>query len=275
MGIFDPTSAVSLAISSYHPQFMGGDVDKDTLKSVMRWDLWSPWAKYYELHSTHPLIAKRLLALSRQAETKGKSPYVVFNERRPESYWDEFLLDFLIVLLPVVAVVLSAVLFFVKQDFMYLKLGVVLLGGTYLLRIVFSYNFSFFPEMKISSLLKKVKVSGVRPVPCRMEGKIIGRGVPGLIWSEDFVLQDDTGIIFLDYRQPLGIWNFLFGLLRAKRYQGEEVKITGWYRRAPVPYIEIKSMETSTGKSTCYVFRVKIIVGIILTLLGAVLLVLR
>jgi Zn-dependent protease with chaperone function len=275
MGIFDPTSAVSLAISSYHPRFMGGDVDKDTLKSVMRWDLWSPWAKYYELHSTHPLIAKRLLALSRQSEAKGEPSYVVFNERRPESYWDEFLLDFLIVLLPVVTVVLSAVLFFVKQDVMFLKLGVSLLGGTYILRTFFSYNFKFFPEMKISSLLKKVKVSGVRGVPCRIKGKIIGRGVPGLIWSEDFVLQDDTGIIFLDYRQPLGIWNFLFGLLRAKRYQGEEVEITGWYRRSPTPYIEIKSMETSTGKSTCYVFRVKIVVGIILTLLGAVLLVLK
>jgi heat shock protein HtpX len=129
--------------------------------------------------------------------------------------------------------------------------------------------------MKVSSLLKKVKVSGVRPVPCRIKGKIIGRGVPGLIWSEDFVLQDDTGIIFLDYRQPLGIWNFFFGLLREKQYQGEEVEITGWYRRSPTPYIEIKSMKTTDGKSNCYVFRVKIIVGIILTLLGAVLLFLR
>ncbi len=275
MGIFDPTSATSLAISSYHPGYMGGEIDKKTLKRVMRWDLWSPWAKYYELHSTHPLIAKRLISLSRQSEDMGKPPYIVFNEKRPESYWDEFLLDFLIVLLPVIAVVLSVVLFFVKQDFVFLKLGVFLLGGTYLLRTIFSYNFSFFPEMKISSLLKKVKVSGVRPVPCEIKGKIIGRGVPGLIWSEDFVLQDDTGIIFLDYRQPLGIWNFLFGLLRAKQYKGEEVKITGWYRRAPIPYIEIKSLETSTGKSNCYVFNVKIVWGIILTLLGAVLLVLN
>ncbi len=230
---------------------------------------------YYELHSTHPLIAKRLLALSRQSETKGKLPYVIFNERRPESYWDEFLLDFLIVLLPVIAVLLSAVLFFIKQDAMFLKLGVFLLGGVYLVRTIFSYNFSFFPEMRISSLLKKIKVSGVRGVPCMIKGRIIGRGVPGLIWSEDFVLQDNTGIIFLDYRQPLGVWNFLFGLLRAKRYAGEEVKITGWYRRAPIPYIEIKTLETSTGKSKCYVFNVKIAWGIILTLLGAVLLVLH
>jgi Zn-dependent protease with chaperone function/Zn-finger nucleic acid-binding protein len=275
IGIFDPISAASLAISSYHPGYMGGDIDRNTLKRVMRWDLWSPWAKYYELHSTHPLIAKRLLALSKQSETTGNPPYIVFNEKRPESYWDDFLLDFLIVLLPVVAIVLSAVLFFIKKDIMFLELGVFLLGGTYLLRTFFSYNFKFFPEMKISSLLRKVKVSGVRPVPCRIKGKIIGRGVPGLIWSEDFVLQDDTGIIFLDYRQPLGIWNFLFGLLRAKGYQGEEVEITGWYRRTPVPYIEIKSMETSSGKSNCHVFRVKIAFGIILTLLGGILLILH
>ena len=275
MGVFDPTSAVSLAISSYHPRYMGGEVDKDTLQRVMRWDLWSPWAKYYELHSTHPLIAKRLLALSHQAESKGKSPYIIFNEKRPESYWDDFFLDFIIVLLPVIAIALSVVLFFVNQNFLYLELGAFLLGGTYLLRTFFSYNFAYFPHMKISSLLKKVKVSGVRPVPCRVKGRIIGRGVPGLIWSEDFILQDDSGIIFLDYRQPLGIWNFLFGLLRAKRYQGEEVEITGWYRRSPTPYIEIKNLRTPAGESNCYVFQVKMVFGVILTLLGVVLLILR
>jgi Zn-dependent protease with chaperone function len=275
MGIFDPASALSLAISSYHPRYMGTDIDKETLKRVMRWDLWSPWATYYELHSTHPLIAKRLLALSRQSEFEGKPPYVSFNERRPESYWDEFLVDFLIVSLPAIAIALSAVLFFANRDFLFLKLGVFLLGGAYLIRVIFSYSFSFFPEMRISSLLKKVKVSGVRPVPCIVKGKIIGRGVPGLIWSEDFVLQDSTGIMFLDYRQPLGIWNFLFGLLRAKRYMGEDVKITGWYRRAPVPYIEIKSIEASEGKSDCWVFNVKIAWGLILMIVGGILMILN
>ncbi len=275
MGIFDPAAALSLAISSYHPRYIGADIDKETLRRVMRWDLWSPWAMYYELHSTHPLIAKRLLALSRQSESEGKPPYVSFNERRPESYWDEFLLDFLVVSLPLNAVALSVVLFFINRDFLFLKLGVFLLGGAYLIRTIFSYNFSFFPEMKIASLLKKIKVSGVRPVPCKIKGKIIGRGVPGLIWSEDFVLQDNTGIMFLDYRQPLGIWSFLFGLLRAKRYTGKDVTITGWYRRAPVPYIEIKSLKSSEGKSNCRVFNVKIAWGIILMLLGGILMILN
>jgi len=275
MGIFDPIYALSLAITSYHPGYVGEEVDKKTLRKVMRWDLWSPWAKYYELRSAHPLMAERLLALSMKSTNKGEKPYVLFNEKRPESYRDDFWLDFLIDFLPVAAVVLSVSFFFIRRDLSFLELGAFLLGATYLLKILFSYNFSFFPEMKISSLLKKIKVSTVRPVACTIRGKIIGRGVPGLIRSEDFVLQDDTGIIFLDYRQPLGVWNFLFGLLRGKKYKGETVKITGWYRRASVPYIEVKSMETSAGKSTCYVFRVKIMVGIILTLLGAILLVLK
>ncbi|MEJ2355554.1 MAG: hypothetical protein P8Y62_06620, partial [candidate division WOR-3 bacterium] len=115
----------------------------------------------------------------------------------------------------------------------------------------------------------------VRPVACTIKGKIIGRGVPGLIRSGDFILQDDTGIIFLDYRQPLGIWDFLFGLLKDKEYKGEEVKITGWYRRTPVPYIEVKKIETSEEKRSGYVFQIKIAAGIILTILGGLLLVLR
>jgi len=53
--------------------------------------------------------------------------------------------------------------------------------------------------MKVSSLLSKVKVSGIRPLPCMVKGRIIGRGIPGLIWSEDFVLQDETGIIFVSF----------------------------------------------------------------------------
>ncbi len=268
MGIFDPGSARALAITSCQPHSLGGEVDKENLKGAMKWDIWNPWAMYYELHSTHPLIAKRLIALSRQSEAMGKEPYIRFEERRPESYWDEFFVDLFIRALPLLSIIISVILLIINQDLFFLKFGLFLLGASYLINVAFSYKFSFFPEMNISSLLKKVKVSGVRPVPCVVKGRIIGRGVPGLIWSEDFVLQDDTGIIFLDYRQPLGIWNFLFGLLRAKRYIGETVKITGWYRRSPIPYVEIKSLETGAGKSNCYAFNVKIFSAVILIILG-------
>ncbi len=270
MGVFDPAAGKALAVTTYRPASMGGEIDKNLLKGAMRWDLWNPWALYYELHSTHPLVAKRLLALSQQCRVYGKEPYIVFDERRPESYLDEFLVDLLISYLPVITISLAGIMAVAYESVLPVKLGIILTGLAYLGVISFSYRFDFFPAMNVASLLKKVKVSQVRPVPCTLKGKIIGRGVPGLIWSEDFVLQDDTGIIFLDYQQPLAIWNFLFGILKAAGYIDKEVTVKGWYRRAPVPYVEVKSITSDMGTTRCYVFNVKIAVAILMILAGVI-----
>jgi heat shock protein HtpX len=227
MGIFDPQSARALAITSYTPYSLGGEIDKENLKLAMRWDLWNPWALYYELQSTHPLIAKRLLALSKQAQAMGRSPYISFNYRKPESYWDEFFADIFIAWLPFIGLFLGVIFWLLSRNIFYFKAGIVLVGLAYLIKVFFSYRASIFPEMNISSLSKKVKVSNVRGIPCTLKGKIIGRGIPGLIWSEDLVLQDKSGIIFLDYRQPLAVWNFLFGLRKAGKFIGEDVVIKG------------------------------------------------
>ena len=104
------------------------------------------------------------------------------------------------------------------------------------------YRGDYFAPLAVAGLLHKVKVSNVRPVPAQLRGTIIGRGVPGLIWSEDFVMRDGTGILFLDYRQPLRIWEWLFGLFRAGEFAGKAVEVVGWFRRAPLPYIELKSI---------------------------------
>ncbi len=272
MGVFDPISARALAVTSYSPKNMGGKIDKEILKGAMRWDLWNPWAMYYELHSTHPLIAKRLLALSNQSLARGDAPYIRFTDKKPESYWDEFFTDLLISYLPGLIVVAAGTHFALFQDTGILKIGVLLFGLAFLIRVFFSYEFSCFPEMNIASLLKKVKVSMIRPVPCTLKGKIIGRGKPGLVWSEDFVLQDDTGIIFLDYKQPLALFSLFFGVFIAPSLIGQDVEITGWYRRAPVPYIELKQIKFANEVKTCYVFNVKIFCGIILTILGIILL---
>jgi hypothetical protein len=133
-----------------------------------------------------------------------------------------------------------------------------------------AYRADRFPERTVAELLQEVKVSPVRPVPTTISGTIIGKGVPGLIWSEDFVVRDSTGIIFLDYRQPFGLWEWLFGLLRAGSYQGKRVTVTGWFRRSPVPFIEISTIEAegASGARRCYVRPVKVLVGLALVGLG-------
>ncbi len=276
MGIFDAGAARNLAAASYGTTGTTS-VDKQTLKGAMRWDLWNPWAKYYEIHSTHPLVANRLRHLSDQSVKMGREPYVVFDEVQPESYWDEFVTDVGFHLLPALTLIITLLYFGgtqlsgqfnPQQLYLLAPCLLLLLGVTSLIKVLYSYRGGYFPIMSVASLLKKVKVSAVRPVPCRLKGTIIGRGVPGYIFSEDFVMRDDTGIIFLDYRQPLRIWEFFFGLLRAKRYQNQEVEVEGWYRRAPTPYIELKSFRVGGETKNCYVYYMKLFSAIAATTIG-------
>jgi Zn-dependent protease with chaperone function/Zn-finger nucleic acid-binding protein len=275
LGIFDPSAGVAMAVSSLPSvsaaKKMGNEINKDNLKGAMKWDLWNPWAKYYELHSTHPLIANRIRHLGMQAAIMGREPYVVFDERKPESYWDEFLVDLLIRLFPTLSFLLFLAAFLATQNLEFIGVGIFAMGIASFLKTGFSYRAGFFPDMFVSSLLKKVKVSAVRPVPCRVKGTIIGRGIPGLIWSEDFIMQDETGIIFLDYRQPIPFWDFLFGIMSSAKYQDQEAEITGWYRRMPVPYIELKTLRAKGEKERiCYTYVGKYIWAGILLSIGLV-----
>ena len=58
-------------------------ISKENLKSAMQWDLWNPWATFYELNSTHPLIAHRLQYLERPG--RGDGPGAVHRLRPPQA----------------------------------------------------------------------------------------------------------------------------------------------------------------------------------------------
>lgn len=275
LGIFDVKAAHAVAVTGYAASGMeggGGTPDKRVVADAMKWDLWNPWAKYYELHSTHPLVANRLRYLGNQSVSMGKQPFIRFDERRPESYWDDFFFEVLVMWLPFLLPLLVLPMLLLRLNdsrgpaWIGAMLTAAAVGG--LVKLRFSYRSDLFPNMNVASLLKQVKVSAVRPVPCTLKGTIIGRGVPGLIWSEDFVVRDDSGIIFLDYRQPLRLWEFFFGLLRAKNLQNHPATIIGWYRRAPMPYIEIKALITDGDRRNCYVYAMKLVSWIALLAFG-------
>lgn len=266
LGIFDGNTARTLAIASSQPGRTG--FDSAQVKGAMRWEMWNPWAKFFEFQSTHPLIATRLDHLGRQSAQKGLEPFVIFDEKQPESYWDEFLIDLFIMFLPAIFGVPLFIAAAGSGNQSLVFLGFAALGLGLVLKTYFSYGGQMFPEMTVSSLLKHVKVSAVRGIPCSLRGTIIGRGVAGLIWSEDFVMRDETGIIFLDYRQPLRVFEFFFGLLRAGDYENAQVTITGWYRRAPTPYVELRTLTGPGSDRACYTRHMKYALGVIAMALG-------
>jgi heat shock protein HtpX len=198
---------------------------------------------------------------------------VVFSRDKPESYWDEFLVDIFFYALPVLSVIGAVLGGIATENYkLWLAIGIMAFGTSGLVRVRFRYTGKMFPYTNVSSLLRMVKVSALRPIPVTLRGRIIGRGVPGLIWSEDFVVQDNTGILFLDYQQPLAVWEGFFGLFKAREYTGRDVEVTGWYRRSPVPYVELKTITSGGISRRCYTLYGKVATSVVVMVVGAIVL---
>ena len=261
MGIFDTKASKSLVVSC----FVNGEIDKTHIKNAMKWELWNTWAKWYELNSTHPLISKRLQAIDKLAPKYGKEPFVLFDLMKPESYLDDFIRENAISILPSIAFLGAAaagVIFtsIERPDRLWIAAALLVLSA---LLSMFKFQFTHpnknYHEANVAGLLAEPKVSGIRSIPCEIKGQVIGRGDPGCIFSEDFVLQDESGIIFLDYNQPLYILNKVFAIFKAKDNLDRQAVIRGWYRRSPVPYVEIYTMETNGTKKKIFTYGVGLV----------------
>ena len=247
-GIFDPKVAKALALAGAG----SGNLSSAAMEDAMKWDLWNPWAGWYELSSSHPLPAKRIKALEKQSEAMGRAPAFSFRAEQPESYWDEFLVDLAISQLATIGFLFGlgvvAVSFLFDLPLAGVGIGLLAWGVAWWLQRRFVYPPDFSAEQNVKELVGQVKVSKVRAVPGTLRGRIIGRGVPGLFYSEDLVMQDATGFVVLDYRQPWGLFEFLFGLLRAEKFIGQNGVARGWFRRIPQPVFELRELVLDDGR---------------------------
>ena len=264
LGIFDAKTSKSLVVSTNNN--IG---DKTQIKNAMKWEMWNPWAFLCELNSTHPLISKRLLAISSLSSTYNQEPYIVFDLVKPESYVDDFLIEVLIQFLPIIAILATIIMLIFSSFNKQLTIGI---GGIIFSIFIFlkfqRSHRTNYTEKKITDLLGEVKVSNITSVACVLEGQLIGRGDPGCIFDENFILQDDTGIIFLDYNQPLTVVNKIFAVFRSSAYIGKKIRLKGWYRRFPVPYVEIYEMSVEGKTKKIYTYIVSLIIIAILFIIS-------
>ena len=257
LGIFDSNASKSLVVSSYE----NGEASKDNIKQAMKWEQWNIWAKWYELHSTHPLISKRLLYISNRSEEFKQKPYIKFDLKKDESYVDDFIVELIINFLPPIMFVVGLIITSVLANKDKINLAILSMGITLLLTLFTSFiKFNRrhpdkdYKDNTVRDLLSEVKVSNITAIPCQLEGKVIGRGDPGYVFNEDMTIQDKTGIMFLDYNQPLFVVNKLFAIFKNKDNIDKTIKVKGWYRRSPVPYVEIKSYEIDGKVKKVYTY---------------------
>lgn len=271
LGIFDSKTSKSLVVAS------GNDMNnKSVIKNAMKWEMWNPWAIWYQLNSTHPLVSKRLIAISNRSKDFGQEPYISFDYKKPESYMDDFVFELLIAFLPSLIFILTVVLAIVlgsnnnKMLFLISGCGLLLVVLTSFIKFKRRHK-SGYTKTNVANLLSEIKVSDITAIPCVLEGNIIGKGDPGCIFSEDFIIQDETGIIFLDYNQPMFIINKVFALFKSHKYIDKKIKVKGWYRRSPVPYVEIYEYEIDGTVKKVYTYVVSLILYVLLTVIGILL----
>jgi len=250
LGIANLSSERSLALALSDPT---------KAAAVMRWDLVNPWASIYELASTHPLVAHRVQAMNRQAETMQIPATYPLPETKSDGWNLRFPIEFLIWVAPWACGIL---LFFgqpislIAQHY-HINFAVPLLNGqyappmllaalgmTWMIRIAFRYQGSFAAS-RVETLLEDVEVSEMRPRAVELRGEIVGNGYPGAFWSPDLVLKDETGLMFLLYRSSIPFGRLLFAISGADNFVGEEVVVKGWYRRGLRPYVELSELSVT------------------------------
>ena len=105
-----------------------------------------------------------------------------------------------------------------------------------------------------------------------LSGEIKEGIIPGLILHEDNAIQDDTGMLYLDYRPLPAIFNYLSGMSFLKKHIDTNAEIKGWYRRAPIPYIEIRELKAYGKAFRSYLYEYKLFSCIFIIIISLTLL---
>lgn len=258
LGICSAAAAPGFAMTAAGPD---GKFSPTLMAEAMQWDLKNPWGTWFELNSTHPLVARRVMAMSRMSRRFGLPADMALDPKGVHRvYKGNFAIEFLIYALPLVGGLAGLAFGYLHPGAMSAvePMGLALCGAGlgWLVKTIRCYPATRATVREIRDLVSsEISVSPVTPVSCALEGSIIGRGVPGLFFSQNLVIHDGTGFLTLQYRQPFGFLEFLFGWLKAGSYVNRKARVYGWFRRAPVPYFEIQRVEMldgPTGNIQCY-----------------------
>jgi Zn-dependent protease with chaperone function len=260
MGIMSLQSAKSAGLA-----MKVTNMQPDKVAKVMLFDAVSPWAKLAEISSTHPLTGKRILRLQNIDMAAGKhAVYDIAGAMQTANLdrrrlWKGFfvggLMYFMVWIVLIASVAAGALINALNVD----AAAAGLVAFVVILAVLLSRVFYKYPSANnsqpgdIYSLMTDLYASPVRGRPVQLKGAIVGRGVPGYVFGEDMMMQDDTGLLYLDYQGRFPIFsNLVFALKKIKKLVGQNVSASGWFFRSNTQYLTLKKVETAAGSVKSY-----------------------
>lgn len=256
--VFSPLASQTIATaggayrSASEPQQVG---------RLLLWDIFNPWATLFEPWSSHPLLGRRLRTLGRYAEQLSLPiEFELETVLRQEAelgdrrkFGPPFHAQWPLFYAPVLLAVLGAIGAAIAARMLTLPIGELLLPavaclgfgiGTLLRALVMFPGAKRMPLATASALGADLHLSPLQGRLTRLQGKLVGRADRrhGPHWS--LQLQDTTGGLELRYTPR---WGTLGNLLRPTELLqpliGEQVVVSGWYRRSDRPWLEIDKIE--------------------------------
>lgn len=258
LGIFDPKTATA-ASTAYRVAH-----DPQQVRRIFLWDLFSPWARWMQINSSHPLLGKRIRALGQYAERLRQTPefgmdQIPADRQRldQKQLMDRFQLKMAeyagevvgLVIFWILGLVIYVIWPQVGRHFIF-GLAICGFGVGMAVKTVF-----LFPrgEEVTSTVLEVLSDPYATPLSERkllLKGQIFGRGKVGYQLGAELKLQDETGTIPIRYTSRLGPLGNLFLSARALRpVMGTEVEVTGWLRRGLSPYLDVSQIRRGDGVS--------------------------
>lgn len=244
LGVIDVKNAGALGLVAESTEANPGSAAE-----AMLFDEYNPWAKLVQLNSTHPLTGRRIAHLSRIAKEKGQEigPYdVAAAAERLQLSRGRLRLKFMRELLLLIFPLLLGLLVGILGAWPFVPAAIA--AGT-LITLPRRYPFGTPSSATVMGLMSDPAASPVRAQSVRLEGKAIGRVDPGFIAGEDFIFQDRTGLVAVDFRSMLGLIGNLFaGWRRVPKHFEQPGEVRGWFRRGMSGYVILRQLSSTSGK---------------------------
>lgn len=243
-------------------------VQPEVVAEVMSFDIVSPWAFILELSSTHPLTGKRILALEKLAENLKQPKMIDFGAaysrmkvdtaRLHSGFVIEVCIYFLPLLLPIFGFLIGGI-------------GGAMIGFALGSLIKLNYRLREGEAKKSTVLdqMRNIYASPMRGNRIVLEGNVVGRGVAGFTLSEDMMLQDKTGLIYIDYQSIFGFFGDLFFAIKSvKKLMGQAVQAEGWFFRGIAVSITLSHVQHEHESISSHPKLWAVILNIFILLIG-------
>jgi Zn-dependent protease with chaperone function len=246
------------------------------LEPILQWDLHSPYRHWLNLNAPQPPVGDRLRLLSLYAQHSQLTPEFDLAQRPQKTAlsWRQWR-----VLIAqgapfvgaaagwIAAQGLSLAAALTPQDpwLGWMRNDPTLLTGLPLIGFsvgTFLRINRFFPDIKfptvwanaptpaLPEMLTSPQALPLDSTSVRWQGILVGREGLANDLSQDLLLQTPQGLVRLHWSSRFGpVGNWLMRRGQAYSLVGQEVTVTGWFRRGATPWIDLETIQTAQGRT--------------------------